>query len=74
MLSKPVRVGFHSIRKLSEVDCLVMRSVGFVIVSTSKARPIFAVYRWDLSQLARMSDQLSVWSDSLIKVLAKDTI
>jgi hypothetical protein len=41
---------------------------------TSKARPIFAVYRWDLSQLARMSDQLSVWSDSLIKVLAKDTI
>jgi hypothetical protein len=41
---------------------------------TSKPREIFAVYRWDLAQLARMSDQLSVWSDSLITQLSKDTI
>ena len=47
---------------------------GFYEPGTSKPKPIFAVYRWDLSQLARMSDQLSVWSDSLIRVLAKDTI
>src|SRR5436190_368003 len=33
-----VRIGSYGIRKINEVDCLVMRSVGFVIVSTSKER------------------------------------
>jgi hypothetical protein len=60
---------------ISEIYPGIDRGVeSFYIPGTSKPRPIFAVYHWDLEQLARMSDRLARRSDSLIKVLALDTI